>query len=168
MKDQITLDRINLLHPKLRDEVVKMYDEIVNALTGSAMCRFAYTLRTFAEQDALYAQGRTKAGVKVTNAKGGQSYHNYGLAIDIVLLVDKDKNGTFETASWDIKTDFDGDGKADWMEIVNIFKRYGFEWGGDWKFNDAPHFQKTLGKSINELLTLHTNNKVDKNGFVLI
>ena len=168
MKDQITLDRINLLHPKLRDEVVKMYDEIVTALTGSAMCRFAYTLRTFAEQDALYAQGRTKAGVKVTNAKGGQSYHNYGLAIDIVLLVDKDKNGTFETASWDIKTDFDGDGKADWMEIVNIFKRYGFEWGGDWKFNDAPHFQKTLGNSINELLTLHTNNKVDKNGFVLI
>jgi peptidoglycan L-alanyl-D-glutamate endopeptidase CwlK len=50
-----------------------------------------------------------------------------------VLLVDKDKNGTYETASWDIKTDFDGDGKADWMEIVAIFKRYGFEWGGDWK-----------------------------------
>lgn len=168
MKDQVTLDRINLLHPKLRDEVVKMYDEIVAALTGSAICRFAYTLRTFAEQDALYAQGRTKGGLKVTNAKGGQSYHNYGLAIDIVLLVDKDKNGTYENASWDIKTDFDGDGKADWMEIVTIFKRYGFEWGGDWKFNDAPHFQKTFGKSINELAELHKNDKVDKNGFVLI
>ena len=115
MKDQVTLDRINLLHPKLRDEVVKMYDEIVAALTGSAICRFAYTLRTFAEQDALYAQGRTKGGLKVTNAKGGQSYHNYGLAIDIVLLVDKDKNGTYEKASWDIKTDFDGDGKDDVM-----------------------------------------------------
>lgn len=168
MKDQITLDRINLLHPKLKDDAFKIYDEIVAALSGSAICRFAYTLRTFAEQDALYAQGRTRAGARVTNAKGGQSYHNYGLAIDIVLLVDKDKNGTFETASWDIKNDFDGDGKADWMEIVAIFKRYGFEWGGDWKFNDAPHFQKTFGKSINELLTLHTNNKVDKNGFVLI
>ena len=168
MKDQVTLDRIKLLHPKLRDEVIKMYDEIVASLSGSAMCRFAYTLRTFAEQDALYAQGRTKAGAKVTNAKGGQSYHNYGLAIDIVLLVDKDKNGTYETASWDIKTDFDGDGKADWMEIVTIFKRYGFEWGGDWKFVDAPHFQKTFGKSINELAELHKNNKVDKNGFPLI
>jgi peptidoglycan L-alanyl-D-glutamate endopeptidase CwlK len=168
MKDQVTLDRIKLLHPKLRDEVIKMYDEIVAALSGSAMCRFAYTLRTFAEQDALYAQGRTKAGAKVTNAKGGQSYHNYGLAIDIVLLVDKDKNGTYESASWDIKTDFDGDGKADWMEIVTIFKRYGFEWGGDWKFNDAPHFQKTFGKSINELAELHKKNKVDKNGFPLI
>jgi len=168
MKDQITLDRIQLLHPKLREDALDIYDEIIAELNGSAICRFAYTLRTFAEQNALYAQGRTKAGAKVTNAKGGQSYHNYGLAIDIVLLVDKDKNGSFESASWDIKTDFDGDGKADWMEIVAIFKRYGFEWGGDWKFNDAPHFQKTFGKSINELLSLHKNNKVDKNGFVLI
>ena len=131
-------------------------------------CRFAYTLRTCAEQDGLYAQGRSKPGSIVTNAKGGQSYHNYGLAIDIVLLVDKDKNGSFETASWDLKTDFDGDGKSDWMEVVSIFKRYGYEWGGDWKFVDAPHFQKTLGRSIHELQALHTTDKVDKNGFVLI
>jgi len=168
MKDQVTLDRINLLHPKIKDEVLNIYNEIVAALNGSAICRFSHTLRTFAEQDALYAQGRTKAGSKITNAKGGQSYHNYGLAIDIVLLVDKDKNGSFETASWATNEDFDGDKSADWMEIVAIFKRYGFEWGGDWRFKDAPHFQKTFGKSINELLTLHTNNKVDKNGFVLI
>ena len=168
MKDQKTLERIQLLHPKLRDEVTELYDEILASLTGSAICRFAYTLRTFAEQDALFAQGRSKPGKRVTNAKGGQSYHNYGLAIDIVLLVDKDKNGTFETAAWDLKTDFDGDKKADWMEVVQIFKRYGFEWGGDWKFVDAPHFQKTFGKSIYELRALHTAGKVDKNGFVLI
>ena len=168
MKDQKTLERIQLLHPNLREEALKMYDEIVEALTGTAACRFAYTLRTFAEQDALYAQGRTKPGAVVTKAKGGQSYHNYGLAIDIVLLVDKDKNGTFETASWDVKTDFDGDGKSDWQEVVAIFKRYGYEWGGDWKFNDAPHFQKTFGKSVAELQSLHKAGKVDKNGFVLI
>lgn len=168
MKDEKTLERIQLLHPKLREEALTMYDEIVAALTGTAACRFAYTLRTFAEQDGLFAQGRTKPGAIVTKAKGGQSYHNYGLAIDIVLLVDKDKNGTFETASWDLKTDFDGDGKSDWQEIVAIFKRYGYEWGGDWKFNDAPHFQKTLGKSISELQALHKASKVDKNGFVLI
>ena len=168
MKDQKTLERIQLLHPKLRDEALELYDEIVASLTGSAICRFAYTLRTFAEQDALFAQGRSKPGKRVTNAKGGQSYHNYGLAIDIVLLVDKDKNGTFETAAWDLKTDFDGDKKADWMEVVQIFKRYGYEWGGDWKFVDAPHFQKTFGKSIYELRALHTAGKVDKNGFVLI
>ena len=168
MKDQKTLERIQLLHPKLREEALTMYDEIVAALTGTAACRFSYTLRTFAEQDGLYAQGRTKPGAIVTKAKGGQSYHNYGLAIDIVLLVDKDKNGTFETASWDVKTDFDGDGKSDWQEVVAIFKRYGYEWGGDWKFNDAPHFQKTFGKSVADLQSLHNAGKVDKNNFVLI
>jgi peptidoglycan L-alanyl-D-glutamate endopeptidase CwlK len=168
MKDQKTLERIQLLHPKLRDEASELYGEIVASLTGSAICRFAYTLRTFAEQDALFAQGRSKPGKVVTNAKGGQSYHNYGLAIDIVLILDKDKNGTFETASWDVKSDFDGDKKADWMEVVQIFKRYGFEWGGDWKFLDLPHFQKSFGKSIYELRALHTAGKVDKNGFVLI
>lgn len=168
MRDEKTLERIKLLHPKLRDEASLIYDEIVLALKGKAACRFAYTLRTFAEQDTLYAQGRTKPGSKVTNAKGGQSYHNYGLAVDIVLLVDKDGNGTFETASWDIKTDFDGDKKADWQEIVTIFKRYGWEWGGDWKFVDAPHFQKSYGYSIVTLQQLHKTDKVDKNGFVLI
>jgi len=168
MKDQITLDRIQLLHPKLREDVLEIYDEIIAALNGSAICRFAYTLRTFAEQDTLYAQGRTTKGPKVTNAKGGQSYHNFGLAIDIVLLVDKDKNGTFETASWDVKKDFDGDKKADWMEIVAIFKRYGFEWGGDWKFNDAPHFEKSFGYSIAQLQNLFKSGKVDKNNYVLI
>ena len=168
MKDEKTLERVQLLHPKLRDEAILLYDEIIAALTGTAACRFSYTLRTFAEQDALYAQGRTKPGAIVTKAKSGQSYHNYGLAIDIVLLVDKDGNGTFETASWDTKSDFDSDGKSDWQEVVAIFKRYGWEWGGDWRFVDAPHFQKTFGKSIVELQQLHKTDKVDKNGFVLI
>lgn len=168
MKDEKTLERIQLLHPKLRDEAILLYDEIIKELTGKAACRFSYTLRTFAEQDALYAQGRTKPGAIVTKAKGGQSYHNYGLAIDIVLLIDKDGNGTFETASWDTKSDFDGDKKSDWQEVVAIFKRYGWEWGGDWRFVDAPHFQKTFGKSIVDLQQLHKTDKVDKNGFVLI
>lgn len=166
--DKITLDRINLLHPKVREEALEIYKEICEELKGRAICRFSFTLRTFAEQDGLFAQGRTKPGRIVTNARGGQSYHNYGLAIDIVLLVDRDKNGTFETALWDTKTDFDGDGKSDWMEVVAIFKRYGWEWGGDWRFVDQPHFQKTLGFSIVQLRKMHNENKVDQNGFVKI
>lgn len=166
--DKITLERIALLHPKLREEALEIYKEICEALTGRAICRFTHTLRTFAEQDALYAQGRTKAGKIVTKSKGGLSYHNYSMAIDIVLLVDKDKNGTYETAVWDDKTDFDGDKKADWMEIVNIFKQYGWEWGGDWTFKDAPHFQKTFGKSVRELLALYNAKKVDSRNYVLI
>ena len=167
-QDLVTLDRIKLMHPKLRDEVSSIYNEICEALKGSAICRFAYTLRTFAEQDELYAKGRTKAGKIVTNAKGGLSYHNYGLALDIVLLVDKDGNGTYEEASWDIKKDFDGDGKSDWLEIVTIFKQHGWTWGGDWKFVDAPHFEKTFGYSVRQLLDMYNAKKVDANNFVLI
>ena len=168
MRDQLTLDRIKLLHPKLRDEAFALYDDIVAELKGKAACRFSHTLRTFAEQDALYAQGRTKKGKKVTNAKGGQSYHNYGLAVDIVLLIDNDGDGIHETASWDEKGDYDSDRKSDWMEIVAIFKRYGWEAGIDWHFRDAPHFQKSYGYSIATLQQLHKTDKVDKNGFVLI
>jgi len=162
MKDQKTLDRIKLMHPKLIKEVEEIYDEICEALTGRAICRFTSTLRTFAEQDALYAKGRTAPGGKVTNAKAGLSMHNYGLALDIVLI----KDG--KDAIWDVKVDLDGDGKADWIEVVTIFKQYGWECGIDWKFYDAPHFQKTFGKSVRELLALKNANKVDSKGYVIL
>lgn len=164
MSDKITLDRIELLHPAVRQEVKDIYlNEIIPALSGKAICRFAYTLRTFAEQDALFAQGRTRLfdnsgkrlGV-VTKAKGGQSIHNYGLAFDIVLLKDTNGDGTFESASWETNVDFDKDGKADWMEVVDILKKHGWTWGGDWKsFKDAPHFEKTFGHTWKTLLPKH-------------
>ena len=163
-----TLDRIELLHPAVREEVRNIYlNEIIPALNGKAICRFAYTLRTFAEQDALYAQGRTKLfddkgkrlGV-VTKAKGGQSIHNFGLALDIVLLKDTNSDGKFESASWETNIDFDKDGKADWMEVVNILKNRGWIWGGDWKsFKDAPHFEKTFGHTWKTLLPKHTSKQ---------
>lgn len=168
MKDTITLDRIKLLHPAVREEASKIYEEICDALTGRAICRFAYTIRTFKEQDDLYAIGRTKPGNIVTQAKAGRSYHNYGLAFDIVLLKDADGNGTYETASWETNIDFDGDGKPDWMEVVTIAKAYGWEWGGDWKFSDTPHFQKTFGIPVMELLKRYDEKKVDQNNYVRI
>ncbi len=162
--DKVTFERIHLLHPKVRGEAIEIYTEICAALKGKAMCRFSYTLRTFAEQDALFNQKP-----KVTNAKGGQSYHNYGLAVDIVLILDKDGDGKFETASWDVKSDFDGDGKSDWQEVVAIFKRYGWEAGIDWKFYDAPHFQKTFGYSVNDLLKKFNEKKfIGSSNYVLI
>jgi peptidoglycan L-alanyl-D-glutamate endopeptidase CwlK len=159
MVDKISVDRIKLLHPKLRDEANNIL-ELADKSLGKAELRFTHTLRTFQEQDMLYSIGRTTKGKIVTSARGGFSYHNYGLAIDICLLVDG-------KANWDVTADYDRDGKSDWTEVVSIFKHHGWEWGGDWRFYDPPHFQKTFGKSIAELRSLKLNGKVDKEGFVL-
>lgn len=141
MEDKITIDRIKEAHPKLRDKMLQDYREANNLLGKGARLRFAYVFRSNALQDKLYSQKP-----KVTNAKGGQSIHNYGLAFDIVLLYDNDGNGTFEEASWSMIKDFDKDSKADWMEVTNFFKSKGYEWGGDWKkFKDNPHFQMDFG-----------------------
>jgi peptidoglycan L-alanyl-D-glutamate endopeptidase CwlK len=139
--DQITLDRIKEAHPKLRDKMLKDYIAANNLLGKGVRLRFAYVFRSNVLQDKLYNQRP-----KVTNAKGGQSIHNYGLAFDIVLLYDNDGNGTFEEASYSQIKDFDKDSIADWTEVTNYFKSQGWECGGDWKtFKDAPHFEFNFG-----------------------
>jgi peptidoglycan L-alanyl-D-glutamate endopeptidase CwlK len=158
--DKITLQRIQTAHPVLVDELEKIYEEICSVLKGRAICRFSYVLRTFKEQDELF-----RKRPRVTKAKAGQSYHNYGLAVDIVLIVTE--NGRVR-AVWDTVKDFDGDGTADWMEIVAIFKRYGWTWGGEWNFKDNPHFEKRLGFTWQELLALHMEGKVDAAGYVIL
>jgi peptidoglycan L-alanyl-D-glutamate endopeptidase CwlK len=153
--DSLTLERIATMHPKVRQEVLDMYTHANEKILGKGVrLRFAYTYRTNKEQDALYNQKP-----KVTNAKGGESIHNYGLAFDIVLLLDKDGNGTFETATWDTLKDFDKDGTSDWMEVVKYFKSKGWSWGGDWKFKDYPHFEKTFGHSWQQLQKAFNNGK---------
>lgn len=131
--------------------------KVDEALTGRAFCRISQGLRTIAEQDALYAQGRTAKGKIVTNARGGSSYHNYGLAVDIVLIVDN------KIASWEINKDFDKDGVPDWMEVVKIFKDAGWKWGGDFKsIKDYPHFEKSFGYSPAALYSKFKANDVIK------
>lgn len=168
--DKVTLLRIDKAHPKVREELREIYKEICSRLTGKAICRFAFTYRTFQEQDAIYAQGRTTPGNIVTYAKGGQSYHNYGLAVDIVFLIDKDGNGTYETASWDFKTDFDNDGKADFEEVDFVFKMYGWDglYKADGKRWDFPHFQKTFGYKVTDLLAKYNAKMLDNEDYVLI
>lgn len=161
--DRLSVERIKKLHPKLRSEALQILTDVAGSLTGRAVCRFTYTLRTMQEQQALYNQGRTFRGPVVTNAKPGQSYHNYGMAVDFALVIDG------KTASWDTKADWDSDKKADWMEVVETFKRYGWSWGGDWStLKDLPHFEKTFGKHWRELLALHNSGNVDKEGYVII
>ena len=152
--------KIEMLHPVLRNQAQALYEEANRRLTGMAKMLIVSTLRTFAEQDELYAQGRTKPGKRITNAKGGQSLHNYGVAIDFALLIDG------KTASWEDLKDFDGDRKADWMEIVEVFEQAGWEWGGRWKsFTDKPHLQKTFGNSWRTLLKRTQEGKM-QDGYV--
>jgi peptidoglycan L-alanyl-D-glutamate endopeptidase CwlK len=164
--DTITQKRINKLHPIVRDEVKNIIAECDAALTGKAKIRITQGLRTFDEQAQLYAIGRTKAGKKVTNAKAGQSIHNYGLAVDMCLIIDG------KTASWDTAKDWDNDKIADWYECVKIFAKHGWEWGGNWKtFKDLPHFEKKkIDRATSELkVSWRALVKLpkDKDGYVI-
>lgn len=96
------------------------------------------TYRDNASQDALYAQGRTAPGKVVTNAKAGQSYHNYRCAVDVVPL----RNGK---PVWDTKDPV-------WQTVGRLGKAAGLEWAGDWKrFKEFPHFQYTGGLTLAQL-----------------
>jgi peptidoglycan L-alanyl-D-glutamate endopeptidase CwlK len=96
------------------------------------------TYRDNASQDALYAQGRTKQGRIVTNAKGGQSFHNYRCAVDVVPLL----NGK---PVWDAENDI-------WQKVGDFGIAAGLEWAGNWtKFREMPHFQYTNGLNLADL-----------------
>ncbi|CBY75915.1 TPA: M15 family metallopeptidase [Listeria monocytogenes] len=108
---------------KTRNVIKKM------AKKGIYLC-VAQGYRSSAEQNALYAQGRTKPGAVVTNAKGGQSNHNYGVAVDLCLYTSDGKNVIWESTT------------SRWKTVVSAMKAEGFDWGGDWKsFKDYPHFE---------------------------
>lgn len=140
-----SIEKLNLLHPKIRQQALDAYAEAVRETPNGVHPVIDQTERTFAESDALYQKGRTTPGPKVSNAKAGQSLHNYALALDFHLVV----NGK---DVWDVN--------HDWMTVVNIFKAHGFEWGGSWEsFKDYPHLQKTLGHKWQDLLVLHNEGK---------
>jgi peptidoglycan LD-endopeptidase CwlK len=111
-------------------------------------------LRTFEEQAALYAQGRSKPGNIVTNAQPGDSFHSYGLAVDLVLDGMAKKPGA--QWSWDTRADLNADGRNDWMQMGQIAESCGLEWGGRWKrLPDLPHIQNSFGFTIAELKEIY-------------
>ena len=100
--------------------------------------RITQGLRSIEEQNKLYAQGRTAPGKIVTNAKGGDSYHQWGVAVDYVFR--KQGYNVPETV---------------WQTFGKIGEKHGFEWGGSpaWikaGLNDRPHLQLTLGYSLKD------------------
>jgi len=99
--------------------------------------------RTKKKQDQYYSQGRTTPGNIITNAKGGQSLHNYGVAVDIVF-------GQQGRPSWNPK--------EPWKLLGKIGKKHGFFWGGDWKgFSDLPHLEMRLGFSLDDFMNGEVN-----------
>lgn len=157
MIDAITEKRILLLHPWIR---VETREAILEVEANGVKSRIVQGLRTFPEQDGLFAIGRTKPGKRVTNAPGGLSYHNYGLAIDFCLL---HADGTI---SWSLTEDLDKDNKKDWDEVQAAFSKRGFYLGEN--FGDNPHCEKSFGLSVRECLALHKAGKVDEHGYILI
>jgi peptidoglycan L-alanyl-D-glutamate endopeptidase CwlK len=102
------------------------------------------TLRTFEEQAELFAIGRTKPGKIVTNAKAGESWHNFGLAFDVVPLV----NGK---AIWH---------SPFWTRIGDFGKELDLIWGGDFKtFKDKPHFEFHRNLTLVEANQRRENNQ---------
>lgn len=117
---------IELLHPKLREKAEQM---LRLCSERSLIIGIAQTFRTVEEQNELYAQGRSKEGSIVTNAKGTDydSMHQWGVAFDIYR---DDGKGAY----------YNADGF--FSKAGEIGRSLGLEWGGDWKeFKDLPHFQ---------------------------
>ncbi|MDO3412627.1 M15 family metallopeptidase [Saccharibacillus sp. CPCC 101409] len=137
-----------LCEPNRRNEIPADRRAGSDAGAGSKGIEVAITsdYRSSEEQDRLYRQGRQDPGSIVTNARGGQSYHNFGLAVDFAL---RDSRGNIV---WDMEMDRNGSGQSDWMEVVAIAKRLGFDWGGDWNdFPDYPHLQMDMGYTLRQL-----------------
>lgn len=98
------------------------------------------TYRDFETQDALYAKGRTVPGQKVTNARAGQSFHNYRVAFDVVPLINGKPVWSTSGASGQL-----------WQQVGAIGKSCGLEWAGDWTtFREFPHFQYTAGLTLKD------------------
>lgn len=142
-KEQEEFEPPTDLHPTVAENSERLV-ELAKAKQISVVITDDF--RSIDEQDSLYDRGRETNGRVVTHARGGESYHNYGLAIDFAL---RNEHGD---VIWDLEYDGNQNGEPDWMEVVDIAKDLGFTWGGDWRgFKDNPHLQMDFGYSINQL-----------------
>lgn len=127
--------RLEDLKPLVRKMAVKFQENC--AAAGYDILIYC-TLRSEEEQNELYAQGRTKPGKIVTNARGGESWHNFGCAIDYVPLV----GGKPQWGNSDL-----------YLKTGIIAEMVGFEWAGRWtgKLRETAHCQYRDGKTLKEM-----------------
>jgi peptidoglycan LD-endopeptidase CwlK len=124
MLDNISEARLGEVMPELVNIIRNLADQL--AMEG-IFIKVTQGLRTWDDQDKLYAIGRTLPGREVTNAQGGESWHNYGAAIDVVPL-----EGTIP--DWDAS-------HPSWARIVALGEAQGLRSGISW--HDMPHFELT-------------------------
>lgn len=119
------------LHPRVAAMCQRFID---NCKAQGIDVLITSTYRDAESQNALYAQGRTTPGKIVTNAKAGQSWHNWRCAFDFVPIV----NGK---AQWNDVATFERCGK--------IAESLGLEWAGRWtRFREMAHCQFTGGLTL--------------------
>jgi peptidoglycan L-alanyl-D-glutamate endopeptidase CwlK len=143
---------IATLHPKVQPYARAL---VLKAASAGITIKIISGLRTYAEQDALYAQGRTKPGNIVTRVKGGYSNHNFGVAFDV---------GVFDGPKYVPES-------PRYKAVGAIGLDLGLEWGGNWKdFKDEPHFQLrpkwAAGSEKDMLAELRTRKAAGKDLYV--
>lgn len=139
--DSVSEARLSLIYPALADKVRRMYDILMQE---GLEIRVIQGLRSWSEQNALYAKGRdangnvvNKAEV-VTNAPGGSSWHNYGLAID---CAPDDPTRPGYQIDWKTQPSSE---HPQWKRMEAIGESLGLTSGANWlRLADAPHFQIT-------------------------
>lgn len=155
---------ITLCHPRLQELATKWQDCCAKK---GIIVEIGESFRTVKEQDALYAQGRTKPGEIVTNAKGSSysSQHQWGIAFDFYLRMDVDGDGK-------ISDDAFNDSTGMFEKAAVLAKELGLGWGGDWhSIVDKPHLYlpdwgSTTSKLKKEYKTPEKFIKTWKNQFV--
>lgn len=117
------------------------------AATLPFLTRIISGTRSYAEQDRLFAQGRTAPGRVVTAARGGQSNHNFGIAFDVGIFA---PSGTYYSGrSNEERNAYERLAREAKNRIQNL------EWGGDWiTFRDPPHYQLRTGKNVTSIRRL--------------
>jgi peptidoglycan L-alanyl-D-glutamate endopeptidase CwlK len=126
--------RIAECHPAIRKHIYAL----INYLDKEHGIKLRVTdwLRTFDEQNELYRSGRTKEGRILTYSKGGESWHNFGLAVDVVEI--KDGLPLYKI-------------NKNWLLIGKTAEDFGFEWGGRWLSEAQKKLSENEQRAIKEL-----------------
>lgn len=140
---------IATLVPKAQDaarqflNASKLFPAVVKLLSGT---------RTYAEQNALFALGRTAKGRVVTNARGGSSNHNFGIAFDVGIF----NKGAYNEG----RTEQDDQQYIDLAKLIKQKLPGMLAWGGDWKtILDRPHYELPTGKTVAQCRVLLESGK---------